>query len=51
MAETTLDDDLSIPNTDRLFRRVPPHQLITCEDGKSPSVLKRFQERRDVGQY
>ena len=35
MAKTTLEDDLSIPNTDRLFRRVPPHQLITCEDGTS----------------
>lgn len=28
MAEDTRRDDPSIANTDRLFRRVPPHQLI-----------------------
>lgn len=43
MAEETQQDDLSIPNTDRLFRRVPPNQLITQEDGSrrpSSSVFK-----------
>ena len=33
MPGTTEEDDLSIPDTDRLFRRVPPNQLEPLEDG------------------
>jgi hypothetical protein len=43
MAEETRPDDPSIPNTDRLFRRVPPNQLIRLEDGSqrpSSSIFK-----------
>lgn len=43
MAEETLQDDPSIPDTDRLFRRVPPNQLVRRDDGShrpSSSVFK-----------
>jgi hypothetical protein len=33
MPDETEEDDLSIPDTDRLFRRVPPNQLEPLEDG------------------
>ncbi len=33
MPGVTEEDDLSIPDTDRLFRRVPPNQLEPLEDG------------------
>ena len=33
MTEKTRQDDPSIPNTDRLFRRVPANQLVTEDDG------------------
>jgi hypothetical protein len=43
MAEETRQDDPSIPNTDRLFRRVPRNQLRLQEDGSwrpSSAVFK-----------
>jgi hypothetical protein len=43
MSNETQEDDLSIPDTDRLFRRVPPNQLEPLEDGSwrpSSSVFK-----------
>lgn len=43
MAEDQRFDDPSIPNTDRLFRRVAVNQLVPCEDGShrpSSSVFK-----------
>jgi hypothetical protein len=33
MPDEKEEDDLSIPDTDRLFRRVPPNQLEPLEDG------------------
>jgi hypothetical protein len=43
MPDETEGDDHSIPDTDRLFRRVPPNQLEPLEDGSwrpSSSVFK-----------
>lgn len=46
MAEQTRADDLSIPNTDRLFRRVPPNQLIAVEDGSRRSSSSLFKHEK-----
>jgi hypothetical protein len=46
MPDDTQEDDLSIPDTDRLFRRVPPNQLEPLEDGSqrpSSSVFKQLE--------
>ena len=46
MAEYEHIDDVSIPNTDRLFRRVPPNQLSPNDDGThrpSSSVFKHLE--------
>jgi hypothetical protein len=46
MLDETQEDDLSIPDTDRLFRRVPPNQLEPLEDGSwrpSSSVFKHSE--------
>jgi hypothetical protein len=43
MPDVVEADDLSIPDTDRLFRRVPPNQLEPLEDGSlrpSSAVFK-----------
>jgi hypothetical protein len=43
MPDETEEDDLSIPDTDRLFRRVRPNQLEPLEDGSlrpSSAVFK-----------
>lgn len=43
MSDEIHQDDGSIPDTDRLFRRVPPNQLVTLDDGSyrpSSSVFK-----------
>jgi hypothetical protein len=43
MPAETEEDDLTIPDTDRLFRRVPPNQLEQLEDGSwrpTSSVFK-----------
>lgn len=46
MAEDERVDDASIPDTDRLFRRVPPNQLSPNDDGTqrpSSSVFKHLE--------
>lgn len=48
MSEDTRDDP-SIPDTDRLFRRVPPNQVITSEDGsRRPSSAVFKHEKMSV---
>jgi hypothetical protein len=46
MPGETTEDDLSIPDTDRLFRRVPENQLEPLEDGSqrpSSSIFKHTE--------
>jgi hypothetical protein len=46
MPSETEEDDLSIPDTDRRFRRVPPNQLEPLEDGSfrpTSAVFKHTQ--------
>jgi hypothetical protein len=46
MLDETEKDDLSIPDTDRLFRRVPPNQLEPLGDGSlrpTSSVFKHIR--------
>jgi hypothetical protein len=43
MPVETEEDDLSIPDTDRLFRRVPPNQLEPLEDGSSRPTSAVFK--------
>src|SRR5271166_428087 len=38
-------DDLSIPNTDRLFRCVPPNQLFTEPDGSQRPTSAVFKNQ------
>lgn len=46
MAEQTRADDLSIPNTDRLFRRVPSNQLVRTEDGSRRPASSLFKHKK-----
>jgi hypothetical protein len=46
MPDQTEEDDLSIPNTDRLFRRVPPNQLEPLEDGSWRPTSSVFKTER-----
>lgn len=46
MAEEMRQDDTSILDTDRLFRRVTSNQLVPCQDGSSrpsSSVFKHLE--------
>ena len=46
MLGETEEDDLSIPDTDRLFRRVPPNQLEPLEDGSWRPTSSVFKHPR-----